>query len=232
MRMRTQWRGTSLKVLVGYGTLQLALACTPGAGDAGSTSGTAAGDMASLCAGIRAGPSIADSTFDDGKAALADLDCDGSPERLVLAWASRSGVSYPMVSVSGSTISGELQLEQDGLPQFVEFGDITGDGVRDVLMATADESTVFPSLVLVSRSRLVVPRNEGLDWRRLQFSWEGPEEVSRCLSFVLPRLDFTAGAPGLVAVASRESGAQSDCSDPALKRLRIVDGTLILADST
>jgi hypothetical protein len=224
--MRNQSRGTSLRLLVSYGSLQLALACSQGAGDLDSTADSTLVDVRSRCTGIAAGPTIADSVFDDGLSALIDLDCDGSPERLQMSWASRSGVSYPRVDVSGATLSGELLLERDGLPQFVEFGDLTGDGIRDILFVTADESSVLFGVVLVSGSALVEPRSEGLDWRRLQFTYDEDEEISRCPSFVLPRLNFTAGAPGLVVVASRKSGAQTDCSDPALHRLRVVNGKL------
>jgi hypothetical protein len=103
--------------------------------------------------------------------------------------------------------------------------------VRDVLLATVDESTILPGVVLVSRQGLRVPAEAaGLDWRALQFLLDQSPEAGRCVRVALPRLATDSGGQTTVLVV-HGSVWREGCANPPVARLQVVQGQLRVAAS-
>ena len=212
---------SAMAILVGA----VIVACTP--------SGKAAGDGNSQAAARRAscsrdlwGSHSADTQTNKNRTAYADLNCDGTPDTITIVWAKEGGKSRPLITVAGSTARVSRVLEVDGLPEFAQFADVDGDGIRDILLATVDESTVFPAILLVKSEQLITPRDgAGVNWRELQYIWAEGEDPEACMKQVLPKMVMDSVGPTVI-VSTSSPRSPSSCSRAATKKLRVKEGVL------
>lgn len=100
-------------------------------------------------------------TRDDSRlrSMLLDLDCDGLVDTVLVEReevGANRGLPKVIVARGGRTV--ELRLQSDVLPEIVDAGDISGDGVIDILLSGVSESvTIWPLLVITSYDTLLVP---------------------------------------------------------------------------
>jgi hypothetical protein len=155
-----------------------------------------------------------------------DLDCDGGEDTVRVVWM-KTGVQRPALVVAGAHLKDTLLLDVEGtLPDVLAFGDLQGDGTRDVLLALADESTVLPVVVLVSRDglRAATPAPT-LAGPSLQFRWDSSEAEPGCLERLLPRLEARPGrTPAVVAAVG--SAEEHGCASPPTVTLEVRRDTL------
>jgi len=188
-----------------------------------------AADQQSVCQPFAIAASVQDSLGGDSASALADLDCDGRRERVTVGWDTTSGVTRPRIDVAGS-LPAHLILEMDGLPDIAAFGDLDGDGLRDVLLVSTDESSILP-VVLLTRGRQLVPAEADttVNWRRLQITRDPALGADTCLSRYLPSFVATSGRVSGLSVASMTADGPT-CTAAELVYLVMRDGKLSRAD--
>lgn len=73
------------------------------------------------------------------------MECDGKEDSIVVSRVNVAGVVTSQVQIGGRAPYRFRTI--DGLPALNEAVDIDRDGVRDVVLALIDESTVLPILV-------------------------------------------------------------------------------------
>ena len=116
------------------------------------------------------------------------------------------------------------QRTLDGLPTLVEAVDIDQDGVRDLVLALIDESTVLPTLVRVTPTELQRFDESNLDWRQLQYLWSEADNQDDCSGMVAPRSGL--GASGRRYMRVRASLGDSSCAQSSSVALVVRDGKL------
>jgi hypothetical protein len=133
-----------------------------------------------------------------------------------------------MVLVADSGSMRRVLLPTEGLPEILALGDLNGDGIQDLLLMTADESTVLASIVLVYPDSLHVPTVAAdFDWTAFQYSFADNVLIERCFPSVEPRLDTLGGA--LVLSVASGTSATSDCQNPPRRRFVISGNRLVSA---
>lgn len=217
-----RWRLIPLAVLPAVG-LWIG-SCAPSGNGQDVASGISPGE----CTGVHAAPSAEDSIAQGGLNASVDLDCDGSPETLSVYWTDQDGLTRPQVAIGGSALSGAVVLPIEGLPQFVTFGDLTGNGFRDLVLALVDESVVMVQVVLVSPQGLQLARlSENLSWRDLQYLWD-PEAIQQgCEDVILPQVEIAESTSAQLVIAHGDWSENHHCLDPQRTRLQVVNGMLV-----
>lgn len=156
-----------------------------------------------------------------------DLDCDGGADTVRVVWVDAGDQRLALV-VAGAQLRDTVLLDVEGtLPDVLAFGDVQGDGTRDVLLALADESTVLPLVVLVSKEGLrEAALSPELSARDLQFRWDSSEAEPGCLERLLPRLVARPGRTPAV-VAAIGSAEEHGCASPPTVTLEVRRDTLV-----
>ena len=204
----------------------VAIGCAPGKqAPEGSGGTTKSGSHVSGCRGAAAGVQPADYIDSDRKTVVADLDCDGIPDTVRVEWVDQGRKRMVAFRARGPGIHAELIADGDALPDLVEVADLDGDGIRDVVFADVDESSVHSEALLVSKDRMAFPVSV-LDVRKLQvYSWDPTEGQSDCLPHLLPRVEAMGDQLGLSAAFGHAS-SKKDCMAPSRVLLVIVRDTL------
>ncbi len=141
-------------------------------------------------------------------AGTIDIECDGILDSVVVDRVIVGGVATTQLRVGDR--APYLFRTLDGVPSLVEAVDIDRDGVRDLLLALIDESTVLPILVRVTRSELQGYDESDLDWRRLQYLWFEGDDLDACAMTVIPRSELLLSGERYVRVHT--SLGDSACS--------------------
>jgi hypothetical protein len=158
--------------------------------------------------------------------ALIDLDCDGAADTVRVTWL--KGTRWlPQITVSGSIRATGVFLS-DELPQLVEFGDVNGDGIRDIVAAFIDESSVLPFVLLVLRDTLLVVRFPDTQTaRQMQFTFGDVNWPDACVDSLVPSIVVL---DSLVAIEVRtgEYRMPGDCSRASRARLLVRDRMFVV----
>lgn len=161
----------------------------------------------------------------DRRSAIADLECSGELDTVKVAWDSTDHIVRPLVVVTRPERTDRVRLATEGLPEIVAIGDVDGDGIRDILLVTSDESTVIPGLVIVRRDSAIVPVVlRGFDWKAFQYVFADNVMTATCLPSLRPRIVSRNGGAAL-SVASGSS-LTSDCRTPPRKLFQVAHGVL------
>lgn len=155
-----------------------------------------------------------------------DLECDGIVDSITVSRVNVVGVAVAQLRVGDR--APYLFRNLDGVPTLVEAVDIDGDGVRDLLLALIDESTVLPLLVRVTSSEMRQFDEGALDWRQLQYVWAEGDDQDSCLAMVAPRSGI--GASGHRYVRVRASLGDTACAQAPSVALVVRNG-IVRVDS-
>ncbi len=160
----------------------------------------------------------------DKQVAVVDLDCDGVSDSVTVTWKIHETGRRPTLTVHGS-LGGEISTEGDFLPELVSFGDLDSDGMRDILVVSVTESSVFAEVVMVHRDGdLSLVTFPSLSLRRaMQYRFHDVGWSSGCLGTLMPRLE-RLGTGGLaVSLATGDYRREGDCARARRQILRVVD---------
>lgn len=188
----------------------MAAAAALGCGDADRR---AEGTCAPFALGVEAD---AISSQDGSLRIVADLDCDGTADTVTVDYAVRGQHQVPVVAVGGQTLAGAVALSVDQPPQHAVLGDLDGDGIRDAVLTLVDESSVYSTVVLMTRmGPALAKKDPAIDWRGMQYLIDEmtPPE---CIRMALPKVErFDASA----AIAW-PTGASATATQPSCGQLR------------
>lgn len=171
------------------------------------------------------GPMQGDSIGADGRMAWADLNCDGHRETIAIDWRAVGDTEMVSIEIVDGDLSGHVLLRYDGLPQILGFGDLNGDSIRDVLIASVDESGILANIVLSAPGGPKMPQYaHDLDWSRLQFNYDDLAPLD-CLDRVRPRIVTEPGRSAYVQIFYGASWTEG-CHTPNPARLVLRGDTL------
>lgn len=156
------------------------------------------------------------------RAGAVDMDCDGVVDSISLARVDLDGVLLSQATIGRRTPYRFRAL--DGLPTLSEAVDLDGDGMRDLLLALVDESTVLPLLLRVTATDARPFDESKLDWRQLQYVWSAQDDQDSCTSVVAPRTHVDSEGRRYVRV--RVAAGDVSCNQAPSVALIVRNGEL------
>ena len=138
-------------------------------------------------------------------------------------------VYYPTVIVSGPRHQKPIRFRTqiDGLPVLAAFGDLDGNGWRDVVLLSADESSTLAQVVMVSADSLWDPPTKPAKlWQRTQFFRQTQDLSRACEEAVYPKIVRDSSGDDMLSVAAGEQADGRDCGPIRHVLLTVRDGIL------
>ncbi|MDR0788203.1 MAG: hypothetical protein LBG44_10115 [Gemmatimonadota bacterium] len=167
----------------------------------------------------------------DKFSAWVDLDCNGVPEMLSVKSGEGALKGFVVLHISGGEIDVEISTGfQDGAPQFVSFENIDGDSILDIVMASYDESVIYPHIILVGPGG---PRNAIWNWKQpidpllLNFIHGGEGVPEECIQRMMPRIRTRPDGRNVVEVSSGDF-AHGACDNPTITQFSLQNDTLYM----
>lgn len=160
---------------------------------------------------------------------VADLDCNGDVDTVTVGYAVRGQQQVPVVAVGGQTLPGAAALSVDEPPQHAVLGDLDGDGIRDAVLTLVDESSVFSTVVLMTRSGPALAKKDpAVDWRRMQYLIDEMTPLE-CIQLALPTVErFNASAAIAWPTGASAPATQASCGQLRRTLAEMKGGVLTL----
>jgi hypothetical protein len=157
-----------------------------------------------------------------------DLDHDGSLDTIVFYLSKQGGVRYAYVRVCGATLSAVIRLLGDGAPEIVDYGDLDGDGVEDLLLADVDLDVIWAGALLVRPDSLTIAKPAAsVSPEATWYGWDPTAGHGACRSELMPRIEALSDGTLVVSMASGEAITTADCMNPNRNRFRVFGDSLV-----
>lgn len=157
---------------------------------------------------------------------VVDIDGDANPDTIRVFWAqTHHDFPLPHITIRSATIHVTYESYSDPpAPTVIDAKDMNEDGIADLLVAAADESSVWAGLILVYNDTLQYAAVAGPE---LSYMWDVIAGDDACEPELMPRFEDGPERGIILSVASGWSHEVPDCHNPPRTRFRMEGDSLI-----